>query len=113
MKQKHSQQGQERFNPRQTFALKKLSIGLVSVASGILLFWGDSENVFASEEYSNDGEGVSEAYMEVATINADETSQKEISEHISSKDETETIDENELVDEIETISNTSGDEKNR
>ena len=76
MKQKHSQQEQERFNPRQTFALKKLSIGLVSVASGILLFWGDSENVFASEEYSNDGEGVSEAYMEVATINADETSQK-------------------------------------
>ncbi|WP_258392497.1 glycosyl hydrolase family 95 catalytic domain-containing protein [Dolosigranulum pigrum] len=111
MKQKNSQQGQERFNPRQTFALKKLSIGLVSVASGILLFWGDSENVFASEEYSNDGEGVSEAYMEVATINADETSQKEISEHISSKDETETIDENELVDEIETISNTSSDEK--
>ncbi|WP_347300232.1 glycosyl hydrolase family 95 catalytic domain-containing protein [Dolosigranulum savutiense] len=104
MKQKHSQKYQPRYDLRQTFSLKKLSIGLVSVASGMLLFWGKAENVYASEEYNSDGETVVEPYIETTTTNDNLTA-----EYMENNNET--ISESELVSQIEATSNISDNKK--
>lgn len=82
----------------------KISIGLVSVASGMLLFWGKAENVYASEEYNSDGETVVELYIETATTNDNLTS-----EYMENNNET--ISESELVSQIEAISSISNNKK--